>query len=393
MCMQPSVFRLSHCPGQARLSSVASAEPWAEPSGIGHVTLWCKALDTRIRPSYRISQWPVLASIVFGAFTGQFASGPCQRPAIPAPIQPTISALSVTPWSGPLPSPPSPAGDKSFSASPRSPQHGWLRGNQPPLPGSKSGSAKPQSRPSSPFCPCAGRPTVAASHFFLAPEARSLLACFHPSSPAHFLLSCSSAWASVPPSRPPGSFFTAPASSPEVPTPSPSSPSWESVLWRPAQSPWLRPPPGRTGCWLLALAAFTLSLDSSSPGGTVARALSQRRKQPKAAAPVRPHTPARAIALPELDRLIHERMRLGIVSALATNESLSFNDLKRILKTTDGNLSVHARKLEEAEYISCLKYFEGRVPRTDYRLTAAGRRALAQYLDQMEEWIRVTREE
>jgi DNA-binding HxlR family transcriptional regulator len=126
----------------------------------------------------------------------------------------------------------------------------------------------------------------------------------------------------------------------------------------------------------------------------VARALSQRRKQPKAAAPARPHTPpARAIALPELDRLIHERMRLGIVSALATNESLSFNDLKRILKTTDGNLSVHARKLEEAEYISCLKYFEGRVPRTDYRLTAAGRRALAQYLDQMEEWIRVTREE
>ena len=125
----------------------------------------------------------------------------------------------------------------------------------------------------------------------------------------------------------------------------------------------------------------------------MARALPQRRKQAKAAAPARPHTPARAIALPELDRLIHERMRLGIVSALATNESLSFNDLKRILKTTDGNLSVHARKLEEAEYISCLKYFEGRVPRTDYRLTAAGRRALAQYLDQMEEWIRVTREE
>ena len=125
----------------------------------------------------------------------------------------------------------------------------------------------------------------------------------------------------------------------------------------------------------------------------MARALPQRRKQPKAAGPPRPHVPARAIALPELDRLIHERMRLGIVSALATNESLSFNDLKRILKTTDGNLSVHARKLEEAEYISCLKYFEGRVPRTDYRLTATGRRALAQYLDQMEEWIRLTREE
>jgi DNA-binding HxlR family transcriptional regulator len=100
-----------------------------------------------------------------------------------------------------------------------------------------------------------------------------------------------------------------------------------------------------------------------------------------------------ALQLPELDRLIHERIRLGIVSALATNASLSFKDLKRILKTTDGNLSVHARKLEEAEYISCLKYFEARVPRTEYRLTAAGRRALAQYLDQMEEWIRVTRED
>jgi DNA-binding HxlR family transcriptional regulator len=103
--------------------------------------------------------------------------------------------------------------------------------------------------------------------------------------------------------------------------------------------------------------------------------------------------PAHAPELPELDRLIHERIRLGIVSALATNDSLSFNDLKRVLKTTDGNLSVHARKLEEAQYVSCVKYFEGRVPRTEYRLTATGRRALAEYLDQMEEWIRVTREE
>lgn len=101
----------------------------------------------------------------------------------------------------------------------------------------------------------------------------------------------------------------------------------------------------------------------------------------------------RAPELPELDRLIHERIRLGIVSALATNESLSFNDLKRVLKTTDGNLSVHARKLEEAAYISCVKFFEGRVPRTEYRLTASGRRALAEYLDQMEEWIRLTRAE
>ena len=107
----------------------------------------------------------------------------------------------------------------------------------------------------------------------------------------------------------------------------------------------------------------------------------------------RPHSVDRPLELPELDRLIHERIRLGIVSALATNDSLSFNDLKRVLKTTDGNLSVHARKLEEAEYISCVKFFEGRVPRTEYRLTAIGRRALAEYLDQMEEWIRVTRKE
>ena len=110
-----------------------------------------------------------------------------------------------------------------------------------------------------------------------------------------------------------------------------------------------------------------------------------REQTPEHAAPVAPE-------LPELDRLIHERIRLGIVSALATNDSLSFNDLKRVLKTTDGNLSVHARKLEEAQYISCVKFFEGRVPRTEYRLTATGRRALAEYLDQMEEWIRVTRE-
>lgn len=107
----------------------------------------------------------------------------------------------------------------------------------------------------------------------------------------------------------------------------------------------------------------------------------------------REHVASSAPELPELDRLIHERIRLGIVSALATNDSLSFNDLKRVLKTTDGNLSVHARKLEEAQYVSCVKFFEGRVPRTEYRLTATGRRALAEYLDQMEEWIRLTRKE
>jgi DNA-binding transcriptional ArsR family regulator len=93
----------------------------------------------------------------------------------------------------------------------------------------------------------------------------------------------------------------------------------------------------------------------------------------------------------EFDRLIHERMRLGIVSALAVNESLSFGDLKKILKTTDGNLSVHARRLEEAEYITCTKYFEGRLPRTEFRLAPLGRRALERYLDEMEELIRATR--
>jgi DNA-binding HxlR family transcriptional regulator len=125
----------------------------------------------------------------------------------------------------------------------------------------------------------------------------------------------------------------------------------------------------------------------------VARSLPDRRKHAKPEASKRERSPAHPIELPELDRLIHERIRLGIVSALATNQSLSFNDLKRILKTTDGNLSVHARKLEEAQYVSCVKFFEGRVPRTEYRLTPAGRRALSQYLDQMEEWIRATREE
>ena len=92
-----------------------------------------------------------------------------------------------------------------------------------------------------------------------------------------------------------------------------------------------------------------------------------------------------------LDRLIHERIRLGIVSALAANESLSFNELKRLMKTTDGNLSVHARKLEEAEYIACTKSFDGRTPRTEYRLTAAGRKALERYLDHMESLIKATR--
>ena len=93
-------------------------------------------------------------------------------------------------------------------------------------------------------------------------------------------------------------------------------------------------------------------------------------------------------SLSGLDRLIHERMRLGIVSALAVNESLTFNDLKKLLKTTDGNISVHARKLEDARYIVCEKSFEGRMPKTEFRLTAAGRKAFEKYVAHMEALIR-----
>lgn len=95
---------------------------------------------------------------------------------------------------------------------------------------------------------------------------------------------------------------------------------------------------------------------------------------------------------PGFDRLIHERIRLGIVSALAVNDSLTFNELKALLHTTDGNLSVHARKLEEARYLECNKSFDGRLPKTEFRLTASGRRALERYLDHMEALIRATRE-
>lgn len=94
----------------------------------------------------------------------------------------------------------------------------------------------------------------------------------------------------------------------------------------------------------------------------------------------------------ELDSLIHHRMRLGIVSALAANESLTFTELKALLSTSDGNLSVHARKLEEARYVTCTKSFEGRRPRTEYRLAPAGRRALQRYLDHMEALIQATRD-
>ena len=93
-----------------------------------------------------------------------------------------------------------------------------------------------------------------------------------------------------------------------------------------------------------------------------------------------------------LDRLIHERIRLGILSALAATDALSFNDLKKLLDTTDGNLSVHARKLEEANYIACTKSFQGRVPKTEYSITTTGRRAFERYLDHMEALIRAARE-
>ena len=110
------------------------------------------------------------------------------------------------------------------------------------------------------------------------------------------------------------------------------------------------------------------------------------RKGLSSAPAVVPESPA------SLDRLIHERMRLGIVSALAANDYLTFNDLKKLLQMTDGNIAIHARKLEEAGYIHCAKSFEGRKPRTEYRLTGAGRQALTKYLDHMEALIHAMRE-
>jgi DNA-binding HxlR family transcriptional regulator len=133
----------------------------------------------------------------------------------------------------------------------------------------------------------------------------------------------------------------------------------------------------------------------------IGRAGSKAHSQPDAQSAVGRITPAplapvngRAVdPIPAaLDRLIHERLRLGIVSALAVNDVLSFNELKTLMQTTDGNLSVHARKLEDANYITCTKTFEGRVPHTQYSLTATGRSALGRYLDHMEALIRATRE-
>jgi DNA-binding MarR family transcriptional regulator len=117
------------------------------------------------------------------------------------------------------------------------------------------------------------------------------------------------------------------------------------------------------------------------------------RNETDAAGPLRPvRGQAPAEGPLALDRLIHERLRLGMLSALAVNESLSFNDLKKLMQTSDGNLSVHARKLEEAHYITCTKSFEGRMPRTEYSITPTGRRALERYLDHMEALIKSTRE-
>src|SRR5438876_4694507 len=126
--------------------------------------------------------------------------------------------------------------------------------------------------------------------------------------------------------------------------------------------------------------------------GKLALKLSHQRKSSAAASKLRDVHPRKAKhPAPSLERLIHERLRLGIISALAANESLTFNDLKSLLHTTDGNLSVHARKLEEAGYITCAKYFEGRQPKTEYKLSAAGRRALENYIGHMEALIHQTR--
>jgi len=121
--------------------------------------------------------------------------------------------------------------------------------------------------------------------------------------------------------------------------------------------------------------------------------LNQSERQGRARPSVRALRGLRAAErAPALDNLIHERMRLGIVSALAANESLTFNELKDLLKATDGNVSVHARRLEEADYVACTKTFDGRIPRTEYRLTATGRKALQRYLDHMEALISAARE-
>lgn len=118
---------------------------------------------------------------------------------------------------------------------------------------------------------------------------------------------------------------------------------------------------------------------------------SAARDERKRVTPINDEPAAKPATALELDRVIHERMRLGIVSALAVNDSLTFNELKALLETTDGNLSVHARKLEEANYLTCTKTFEGRMPRTEYRITKEGRVALERYLEHMEALISAVR--
>src|SRR5580698_5972716 len=142
-------------------------------------------------------------------------------------------------------------------------------------------------------------------------------------------------------------------------------------------------------CWRRASAAYTLFLEPSSRGNMVAKSGAYRRERAESDERSKRTTSAARPAentATNLDRLIHERTRLAIVSALA------FNELKELLRATDGNLSVHARKLEDAGYLGCTKSFDGRMPKTEYRLTAAGRRALEKYLNHMEALIRVTRE-
>jgi DNA-binding HxlR family transcriptional regulator len=123
--------------------------------------------------------------------------------------------------------------------------------------------------------------------------------------------------------------------------------------------------------------------------GKSAAVRSEREESVKRAAP-RAHSVEASAS--NLDRLIHERTRLAIISALAVNTSLAFNELKQLVRATDGNLSVHARKLEEAGYLTCTKSFAGRLPKTEYRISAAGRRALEKYLNHMEALIQATRE-
>src|SRR6266852_9323586 len=167
-------------------------------------------------------------------------------------------------------------------------------------------------------------------------------------------------------------------------------PSWACVSWRLGLSPFFAHWPGHTGSWPRGSADciwFSARLSRrATEADEMAKQSAVRQERRPAAQSVAEASPVK------LDRLIHERLRLGILSALAADESLTFNELKKLLKTTDGNLSVHARKLEDAHYVTCTKSFQGRLPKTEYRLTAAGRRALERYLDHMEALIQAMRE-